>query len=124
MVYFWKKNGRVYHHAAENHAATMLTARQMDGLTDAPQAETTDAEFEAAGCLARLVDGEIVIGKTDGEKQAELDAGRVLELKRRLADTDYIAVKIAEGATTPAEYAGKLAERQAWRAEIQELEPA
>jgi hypothetical protein len=45
-------------------------------------------------------------------------------LKRQLAGTGYIAVKIAEGAAAALEYAGKLAERQAWRTEIRQLEPA
>jgi hypothetical protein len=43
-------------------------------------------------------------------------------LKRLLANTDYIAVKIAEGAATAADYADKIAQRQAWREEIQQLE--
>jgi hypothetical protein len=38
-----------------------------------------------------------------------------------LAETDYIAVKIAEGSATADEYAGKIAERQAWRQEINAL---
>jgi hypothetical protein len=113
MVYFWKKNGQVYHHAAENKAAAMKAAKLMDGLSGQPEAEATDGEFEAGGCLARLVGGSIVIGKTGDEKQSEQNAGRLRVLKRQLADTDYIAVKIAEGAATAQEYAAKIAERQA-----------
>lgn len=47
--------------------------------------------------------------------------GRIAELKRFLADTDYVAAKIAEGAATREEYAEQLAQRQTWRNEINEL---
>lgn len=47
---------------------------------------------------------------------------RVEELKRLLAETDYIAAKIAEGAATITEYAEMIAQRQAWREEINRLQ--
>lgn len=47
--------------------------------------------------------------------------GRIAELKRFLADTDYVAAKIAEGAATREDYADVLAQRQAWRDEINAL---
>ena len=46
----------------------------------------------------------------------------IAELKQKLSDTDYIACKIAEGAATKEEYAEILAQRQAWREEINNLE--
>ncbi len=42
----------------------------------------------------------------------------ILDRKTRLAKTDYIAAKIAEGAATREEYQEKLAERQQWREDI------
>lgn len=42
----------------------------------------------------------------------------VLEREAKLTSTDYIAAKIAEGKATKAEYAEKIAERQAWRDDI------
>lgn len=45
----------------------------------------------------------------------------ILDLKKKLADTDYIACKIAEGAATHEEYAEIRAQREAWRAQINEL---
>jgi hypothetical protein len=124
MVYFWKKNGQVYRHAAETGAAAMKAAKQMDGLSGQPEAEASDEEFEAGGCLARLIGGSIATGKTEDGKQLEQNAGRLRVLKRQLADTDYIAVKIAEGAATAQDYAAKIAKRQAWRAETGLLEKA
>lgn len=47
---------------------------------------------------------------------------KIAELKQKLADTDYIACKIAEGAATREEYADVIAQRQAWRDEINRLE--
>lgn len=46
-----------------------------------------------------------------------------MELKKFLQDTDYICMKLAEGAATTAEYADTLAKREAARVEIRELEP-
>ena len=47
---------------------------------------------------------------------------QIAELKQKLADTDYISCKIADGAATREEYADILAQRQAWREEINKLE--
>ena len=54
--------------------------------------------------------------------EAELAQRRVKALKRRLSETDYIAAKLAEGAATREEYADLIAQRQAWREEINALE--
>ena len=42
----------------------------------------------------------------------------VLDREAKLTSTDYIAAKIAEGKATKAGYAEKIAERQAWRDDI------
>ena len=42
----------------------------------------------------------------------------ILDRESKLTATDYIAAKIAEGKTTKAEYADKIAERQQWRDDI------
>lgn len=49
--------------------------------------------------------------------QAEICA-----LKSILADTDYIGIKIGEGAATHADYAEICEKRQEWRNRINELE--
>lgn len=48
-------------------------------------------------------------------------AAAINELKCKLAATDYIGVKIGEGAATRQEYADKLNERQDWRDDINAL---
>ena len=42
----------------------------------------------------------------------------ILDRKTRLANTDYIAAKLAEGVATKEEYAEQLAQRQQWRDDI------
>ena len=49
-------------------------------------------------------------------------AERIAELKGKLAETDYIACKIAEGVATKEEYAEAIEQRQLWRKEINELQ--
>lgn len=73
----------------------------------------------------KLVDGVPVL-RSDEEKAPErakiLAVLEIAELKQKLAETDYISAKIAEGAATREEYMDKLAERASWRAKINELE--
>lgn len=98
--------GDKYHHA-QNH---YLPA----GLTD-----------ENGIFNYKLADGKPEL-RTAEEKAPELErvttAQEIAELKAKLAATDYIAAKIAEGAAIREEYAAELAERAAWRARINELE--
>ena len=46
----------------------------------------------------------------------------ISELKKKLFDTDYKAIKYSEGLLTDKEYAEVKAQRQAWRDEINRLE--
>lgn len=80
------------------------------------------------GCYNyKLVDGAAV-ERTDEDKASELtvieNASRIAELKHKLAKTDYAVIKIAEGVATAEEYADVIAQRQAWREEINQLESA
>ena len=47
---------------------------------------------------------------------------RIAELKQKLSDSDYQAIKYAEGLITEEEYAPIKTQRQSWRNEINELE--
>lgn len=56
-------------------------------------------------------------------RMSSLDnSARIDELKQKLAETDYIACKIAEGSATVEEYAEQIKQRQLWRKQINELE--
>ena len=52
----------------------------------------------------------------------ELAQAEITALKQKLSDTDYIAIKIAEGVSTWEEYPEMKVQRQAWRDEINRLE--
>lgn len=54
--------------------------------------------------------------------EKELAEMRIFEIKQKLAETDYQAIKFAEGELTYAEFAPIKAQRKAWRDEINALE--
>ena len=60
--------------------------------------------------------------ETPEEKLARENRLLIAKYKGNLAATDYIAIKIAEGAATPEEYVEELAHRRYWRSEINRLE--
>ena len=68
------------------------------------------------------------IGKTkqfdnDGSVIDYLNAkGKIVELKQKLQETDYLAIKHFEGYLTDYEYEPIKLQRQAWRDEINQLE--
>ena len=70
----------------------------------------------------RQGDGIVKLTKTEFNKLNVENQRLIFELKKNLRDTDYIACKIAEGAATTEEYAEQIAERQAWRDQINLLE--
>jgi hypothetical protein len=81
MVYLAKKNGAVIHH-------TDLDAMQdMDGIST-PDLTVTDEEFDAAGGLARIIDGAIVLGRTDAEVEEEEAERRVSAIDAELRSID------------------------------------
>lgn len=48
----------------------------------------------------------------------EILTKHIEDLKRKLTDTDYVVIKIAEGVSTADDYADVISARQEWRAEI------
>lgn len=56
--------------------------------------------------------------------KTELDKMRIAELKAKLEATDYVVIKIAEGAAELHEYDAVLRDRAEWRKEINRLEGA
>ena len=69
-----------------------------------------------------IVNGALV----ERDKSAELAKTRnyeqILELKRKLSETDYQAIKYAEGFISEIDYTPIKAQRQAWRDEINRIE--
>lgn len=70
-----------------------------------------------------VVDGEFVQLIPIDEATTMFEASkRIPELKQLLADSDYKAIKFAEGELSAEEYATTKAQRAAWRAEINALQ--
>lgn len=85
-VYLAIKGDVVVHH-------TDLSAMaQMDGISK-PDMTITEEEFEAAGSIARVIDGKIFLGKTDKEKKIEADKKRIAEIDERLSEIDTLAAR-------------------------------
>ena len=92
-----------------------------------PSMEISDEEFEKMRYISRhfawrLVNGEFKLERFEETPRREWVEDRIHELKRLLADSDYKAIKFAEGQITEEEFAPIRAQRQAWRSEINELE--
>ena len=98
MVYLARKNGTVIIHADKQ------AMKDMDGAV--PEMEITDEEFAAAGGLARIIDNNIFLGKTDEEKTIE-DAYKEIDIidnKLAKLDKEYLTPRILAGAAKNGEY--------------------
>jgi hypothetical protein len=117
-VYLAKKGGAVVYHTDKK---AML---DIEGIT--PEMDVSIAEWEEAGGLARIINGEIVLGKTDVEKAVENETaalGKEYEaLQTELASKDYKVVKAAEAGLVLANAEPELHERREWcRSRINEI---
>lgn len=89
------------------------------------------------GCFKRVIDIQGVKAVPEHEETEEIQVyipytleeiekrnaiKRIAELKKLLADSDYKAIKYAEGEILEEEYLPIKEQRRAWRAEINELE--
>ena len=109
----------------ENNLITSWTAVPFH--EERPWVEVEDYDSIHLG-FDKVVNGEFVADAegyaayiaAQAARQAKLD--RIAELKGLLAASDYKAIKYSEGLMTEEEYAPIKVQRQAWRAEINELE--
>lgn len=76
---------------------------------------------QGSGKELKVIDGKVIAVEHETTEQ-ELKEQRISELKKNLYDTDYQAIKYAEGELTAEEYAPIKEQRRQWRAEINELE--
>ena len=89
--------------------------------------EMTFEEFDrllvaqSNGKELKVVDGKVVAVDRIITEQEKAQT-RIGELKAKLQETDYQAIKYFEGYLTDYEYEPIKAQRQAWRDEINELE--
>lgn len=87
--------------------------KDVEWVIDEPAVEATEAwdEYEP---ILRFVEFT----------QSEINQRRIGELKAMLQSTDYMILKVIEGATTLAQIAETIKQRAAWRKEINEIEEA
>lgn len=102
-----------------------------DGFYDEPQSGTVEITEEY---WLELLDGQsqglhIINNEKDFPVLTEcvpadddIRQARIAELKALLANTDYQALKVADGAMTQQEYEPVRTQRVLWRAEINELQ--
>jgi hypothetical protein len=97
-------------------------ALEMNGI-ERPDMTITDQEFYDAGGIARIIDGKIFLGRTEAEKQAELDRDELERLKVEIASRDYRALKAFKlGAELDSLYPGESAWYESTLNRVHELE--
>lgn len=79
----------------------------------------SDEQIVAAGWT---IEEEIVPEPTEEDKARQEMQNRIYELKGLLQDSDYKAIKFAEGELSAEEYETTRLERRAWRLEINAIE--
>lgn len=70
----------------------------------------------------KTIKGRTITLISDDEPEAIKLEKQITVLKKKLSDTDYQAIKYAEGQISENDYAPIKAQRQAWRDEINRLE--
>ena len=116
---------------------TWMESRALKGKPDT--IELTDEEFAQIGVTKRFENGVLIdipqaeletmrLAQLEYEqqlqRQAEIDEvqRKISEIKAKLSQTDYQAIKYAEGFISETDYAPMKALRQAYRDEINRLE--
>ncbi len=112
-IYIARKDGYVVLHGDKDQMM------ELDGVE--PEITLTREEYDAIDGIVRIIDGEIFLGMTEEEKKAEENAAILARCRLRLAETDYIGIKIAEGSATKEEYADIIAQREEWRETIRSI---
>jgi hypothetical protein len=85
MVYLARKDDEVIHHTI------LELMREWDGVE--PEMELTEEAFASHGNLARIINGEIFLGKTDAEKAADNAKEEIKRIKAEIASRDYRVLK-------------------------------
>jgi hypothetical protein len=100
-VYLWAVDGRVIAHT------DLEAAAQLDGLTREPDLQVLATEFAAAGNHARVIDGAIVVGKTERERKADAARKRIGAIDAALAalDAKHLTPRTLSGIATGDAYA-------------------
>ena len=99
MIYIAKKGSEAVFHT------DLQAMRDFDGI-ETPELTVSEAEFEAAVSLVRVIGGKLVLGKTEAERAAEKADVRIREIDAELQSIDAksgrparaVAAAMAQGA--------------------------
>ena len=80
------------------------------------------SEYKKVDGKMQIVSRDMTADEIENLRSLQDNTSEIAELKRRLAETDYKAIKYAEGLIGEKEYAAVKKERQAVRNRINELE--
>lgn len=89
--------------------------KEVKWVVDKPAAAACEEHDEYEDILVFIPYTEEELAKMAAQKE-------ISELKQKLKETDYKAIKYAEGELSAEEYAPTKAERRAWREKINQLE--
>jgi len=105
MVYLVKENGEIRVFYSEND--------MKEAGFKKPDLTVSEEEFNSNGCYARVIEGEIIVGKTQTERQIEELTGQIAKIDDQLdaLDRKYLTPRILSGIGTGDAYA--LQQRQA-----------
>jgi len=123
---YYKEVEKTIHHEAVPGVEEKYHYEEVKAYTDARGkiiGKDVKKVIDVAGVPAKEAWDEVVKERVwVPYSQKELDQIRINELKQALRDSDYKAIKYAEGLITPEAYAPIRAQREAYRAEINALE--
>ena len=104
-VYLVKVNDRVRHFLSE-------TEMQAAGFLQADKI-VSDEDFNSNGCYARIINSDIVVGRTEKEKQKQSVLDQIADIEGQLEtlDKEYLTPRILRGLSSNDEYAVKEAEK-------------
>ena len=115
----------IAHHEAlearseEGHYKLLRTypngGRELKWVVDVPAVTAREAYDEYEDIQVYIPYTEDYLAVISAKKE-------IAQLKQRLAETDYQAIKYAEGVLSPDDYASMKEQRQRWRDRINELE--
>ena len=128
LVYYYDEETKGFLCSEEAHLDPLETKLKGEDVYLLPANATFKKPIEEKEGFKRLFDGErwlleeIEVEEQPEPTEDELLKQKVSDLKFKLFETDYVVIKIAEGEATAEEYSEILAQRKAWRAEINQLE--
>jgi len=109
-IYLWKIENKIIYHTC------LQVAAALDGITREPDKTVSSSEWDDAEGLVRIINGDIVLGKTDEEITVENELSEMdqeeTSLQNELDEKDYKVIQVAERGFSLAEINPELHERR------------